>query len=127
MIPDEHEESIYTRLDARQWAAIEAVLPRTVYTRNTDTEDARRFVEAALWVMATGRFWTELPQAVYGPWRKNYVRSNRWIYRGMWQSVIGALGPDCELSTMISRYVKTQVERHQKLGRRNDFRLDSED
>lgn len=121
----ESEEVKFTRLDEKQWAAIEAVLPRTVYTRNASADDARRFVEAALWVMATGRFWTELPEAVYGPWRKNYVRSNRWIYRGMWLTVINALGPDSELAVMISNYMNSQLERHRKFGRRNNFRDES--
>lgn len=118
---DPAEQHRFVRLTQAQWEAIEAVLPRTVYTRDASADVVRRFIEASLWIMATGRNWPDLPVEQYGSWRKNYVRANRWVFRGIWLTVLGALGPDCEWSALIGEHVRQQTRRKQRRDRRREL------
>ena len=75
-------------LNAAQWAAIEARLPK-VY-RGKRRVDDRRVISGIVHRLRDGCRWRALPE-VYGPYTTVFNRYNRWSKRGLWQEIFAAL------------------------------------
>lgn len=76
-------------LDDDEWRAVLAALPALVSARARNGERTRAFVDAVLWIAATGRPWVQLSSSA-GPWHSVYVRFTRWAHEGLWDKVIVA-------------------------------------
>ena len=75
-------------LDDDEWSAVLAALPALVSARARNGERTRAFVDAVLWIAATGRPWVRLSSSA-GPWHSVYVRFTRWAHEGLWDSEAG--------------------------------------
>jgi transposase len=68
--------------------------------------DARRFVDAVLYVARTGIPWRDLPQR-FGHWNGVWRRFDRWSRKGVWQKVFDALqDPDLEWLILDSTVIR---------------------
>ena len=68
-----------------EWDRIRGLLP-TAGPRN----DARRFVDAVVYVARTGVPWRDLPDR-FGKWNTVWRRFDRWSRTGVWVRVFDAL------------------------------------
>lgn len=96
------------RLNDSQWAQVLAVLPGRIGVRASNGGNARRFVEAVLWLAHTRAYWSDIPSE-YGAWHANYIRFGRWAHEGVWDDVIQALQelPETQalLGGMVEKYL----------------------
>lgn len=66
-----------TTLTDAQWARMEPHLPgQSLQSRAGD--DARRFVEAVLWISRSGAPWRDLPEA-FRNWNTVFRRFRHWV------------------------------------------------
>jgi transposase len=75
-------------LSARQWAAIERLLPRN--QPGAHRVDDRRVISGIVHVLKAGCRWQDCPRS-YGPYTTVYNRFHRWSQRGIWQGMFQAL------------------------------------
>lgn len=78
------------RLSDSQWAKVLAVLPGRIGVRASNGGNARRFVEAVLWMAHTRAYWSDIP-VEYGTWHAIYIRFGRWAHEDVWEDVVKAL------------------------------------
>lgn len=53
--------------------------------------DARRFLEAVVWILRSGAPWRDLAEKL-GPWQRVYRRYRRWSLAGRWEQLRRTLG-----------------------------------
>ena len=83
------------------WERIKGLLPT-----NGPKTDARRFVDAVLFVAKTGLPWRDLPER-FGKWNTVWRRFDRWARTGVWKKVFDALqDPDLEWIILDSTVVR---------------------
>jgi transposase len=76
------------------WGRIEAALAGVRSRRGAPPALGQRgLVEAVLYLARTGTPWRDLP-ARFGKWQAVYQRFRRWIDRGVWAGLLGALPAD---------------------------------
>ena len=101
------KDPLRQRLGDRLWSRIEAALPGRVGARSHNGGNARRFVEAVLWIAQSRARWCDIP-AEYGQWHTIYIRFGRWCDEGCWEGVIAALDSQPEtrdaLRGLVERY-----------------------
>ncbi len=99
---------ITQRLSAEEWKRLMNALPGRVGARARHGGNARRFIEAVLWVAQTGAYWSDLPQD-FGSWHGTYVRFIRWAQDGNWNQVLAHFDPQdqraLDLHALIERYL----------------------
>lgn len=99
---------IRQRLNDLQWEQVLAALPGRIGVRASNGGNARRFVEAVLWLAHTRAYWSDIPRE-YGAWHSNYIRFGRWAHEGVWGDVIQALHeiPETQmlLGGMVDKYL----------------------
>lgn len=78
------------RLNDGQWARVLAILPGRIGVRASNGGNARRFVEAVLWMAHTRAYWSDIPPE-YGAWHAIYIRFGRWAHEDLWEDVAKAL------------------------------------
>lgn len=78
------------RLNDGQWARVLAVLPGRIGVRASNGGNARRFVEAVLWMAHTRAYWSDIPPE-YGAWHAIYIRFGRWAHEELWEDVAKAM------------------------------------
>ena len=73
--------------------------------------DARRFLEAVLWIARTGARWRDLPQDL-GKWNTVFKRFRHWVKADVFKRIFEALSddPDLEYAMIDGSIVK--VHRH---------------
>ena len=94
-----------------QWERIEQLLPGKASDRGVTAKDNRRFVEAILWVMRTGRPWRDLP-AEFGHWHRTYVRFSRWREKGGFERVAQALRSDADMEHLLIDSTIVRAHQH---------------
>lgn len=72
-------------LSDADWVLVEPLLPRMGFLG-----DRRLFVDAVLYVLATGVPWRDLPER-FGNWNTVWRRHARWARSGVWGRVLDAL------------------------------------
>lgn len=82
----------YELTDA-QWQKIEQVLPGKKQDPGRTAQNNRLFVNAVLWVLRSGAFWSDLPER-YGNWKSNHKRFTRWAKAGVWEKIFAILTKD---------------------------------
>ncbi|MEI2796330.1 transposase [Pseudoxanthomonas sp. F11] len=92
------------RLGDEDWRAVLAALPPLVSARARNSAGTRAFLDAVLWIAATGQPWVQLPPGA-GPWHSVYVRFTRWAHEGLWDKVIAALDGRPEKAVPLRRLV----------------------
>ncbi len=96
------------RLNDPQWTKVLAVLPGRIGVRASNGGNARRFVEAVLWMAHTHAYWSDIPSE-YGAWHAVYIRFGRWAHEGVWGDVVKAMGdlPESQalLGAMVEKYL----------------------
>lgn len=103
------------RMSDAQWTRVMSALPGRVGVRALNGGNARRFVEAVLWMAHTRAYWSDIP-AEYGAWHAIYIRFGRWAHDGIWSAVISAMQglPDTQsrLDAMVEKYLAShQLQR----------------
>ena len=78
------------RLNDGQWARVQAILPGRIGVRASNGGNARRFVEAVLWMAHTRAYWSDIPPE-YGAWHAIYIRFGRWAHEDLWEEVAKAM------------------------------------
>jgi transposase len=76
-----------------QWQKIEPVLPGKKSDPGRTAQDNRLFVNAVLWVLRSGAFWSDLPER-YGNWKSHHKRFTRWAKAGVWEKIFEVLTDD---------------------------------
>ncbi|MEP6908353.1 MAG: transposase [Pseudoxanthomonas sp.] len=98
------------RLDDAQWTQVLQVLPGRIGVRASNGGNARRFVEAVLWMAHTRAYWSDIPSE-YGAWHAIYIRFGRWAHEGVWEDVVKNLEalPETQalLDSMVEKYLAT--------------------
>jgi len=99
---------ITERLTEEEWKQLMNALPGRVGARARHGGNARRFIEAVLWVAQTGAYWSDLPRD-FGSWHGIYVRFIRWAQDGNWPQVLAHFDPQdpraLDLHALIERYL----------------------
>ncbi|MBD9478818.1 transposase [Pseudoxanthomonas sp. PXM02] len=99
---------IMQRLTPEEWKQLMQALPGRVGARARHGGNARRFIEAVLWVAQTGAYWSDLPPE-FGSWHGIYVRFIRWAQDGNWAQVLAHFDPQdpraLDLNALIQRYL----------------------
>lgn len=95
------------RLNDRQWAAIEGLLPHLGGKRRVDD---RRVISGILHRYREGLRWRTIP-AEYGPRTTLFNRFNRWSKRGLWQQLFAALAA-CEDPPAVAMVDSTSMRAH---------------
>lgn len=107
--------NVLQRMSAEEWAQMMQVLPGRIGARARHGGNARRFVEAVLWVAQTGAYWSDLPRG-YGPWHGIYVRFIRWAQDGNWNGVLAKFEENdqrrVDLAALVERYLKRNNTKH---------------
>jgi transposase len=86
------------------WDRIAGLLPT-----HGPKNDARRFVDAVLFVARTGIPWRDLPER-FGHWNAVWRRFDRWSRAGVWQKVFDALqDPDLEWLILDSTVIRAHA------------------
>ena len=98
------------RLNDQQWAKVLEVLPGRIGVRASNGGNARRFMEAVLWMAHTRAYWSDIP-VEYGAWHAIYIRFGRWAHEGVWADVVRAMDelPETQalLGSMVDKYLAT--------------------
>lgn len=106
---------ITQRLSADEWQLLMVALPGRVGARARHGGNARRFIEAVLWVAQTGAYWSDLPRD-FGSWHGIYVRFIRWAQDGNWSQVLARFDPQdqraIDLQALIQRYLHRNNTKH---------------
>lgn len=106
---------ITQRLSAEEWKRLMDTLPGRVGARARHGGNARRFIEAVLWVAQTGAYWSDLPRD-FGSWHGIYVRFIRWAQDGNWTQVLTHFDPKdpraVDLAALIERYLHRNNTKH---------------
>lgn len=106
---------IMQRLTADEWKRLMHALPGRVGARARHGGNARRFIEAVLWVAQTGAYWSDLPRD-FGSWHGIYVRFIRWAQDGNWTQVLAHFDPQdqraLDLHALIERYLHRNNTKH---------------
>ena len=96
------------RLNDEQWARVVAILPGRIGVRASNGGNARRFVEAVLWVAHTHAYWSDIPPE-YGAWHAIYIHFGRWAHEDVWADVVNAMDgvPETQalLGAMVEKYL----------------------
>ena len=112
---------IMERLTADEWKRLMHALPGRVGARARHGGNARRFIEAVLWVAQTGAYWSDLPRD-FGSWHGIYVRFIRWAQDGNWTQVLAHFDKDdqraIDLHALIERYLHRNNTKHLSRGMR---------
>ena len=87
-LPDEQWKKIYRFLASHP----------NIYVGNAD--QARRFVEAVLWVTRSGAQWRLLPP-IYGKWNTIYKRFARWCDKGVFTQMHHHFAHDPDMESLI--------------------------
>ena len=77
-------------LTDEQWDLVEPLIPQSKAAAGRPARDRRLMLDAALWVLATGAPWRDLPER-FGPWQSAYHRFNIWRKDGVFARIIEAL------------------------------------
>jgi len=105
-----------------EWAAIRAAASEVVLLRPLHEVGDRRFVNAALSVMVGDCYWPSLPAELFGDWRSNRCRNERWLERGVWAHLAarGAVAEEW------SRKIAERSDRHRRQKQRRAARRRSQ-
>lgn len=96
-----------------EWARVALALGGRTGARARRGGNARRFVNAVIWVARTGAFWSDLPP-LFGSWHTIYVRFLRWMRGSQWYSVVEALDEGAikeDMRRMIKIYLDRDIAR----------------
>ncbi len=106
---------ITQRLSNEEWKIVMQALPGRVGARARQGGNARRFIEAVLWVAQTGAYWSDLPRE-FGSWHGIYVRFIRWAQEGTWKDVLARFDPQdqraLDLRALVERYLHRNNTKH---------------
>ena len=80
-------------LTEAQWQKVKDILPGKAGDRGRTAQGNRLFVNAVLWILRSGAFWSHLP-AHYGNWKTIHKRFSRWAKAGVWGKVFKILLAD---------------------------------
>lgn len=96
------------RMDDAQWSKVLRILPGRVGVRANNGGNARRYVEAVLWMAHTRAYWSDIP-AEYGAWHAIYIRFGRWAHEGIWADVVEAMQETPESQSLLKAMVENYL------------------
>ncbi len=88
------------RLTDEQWQKILPILKTFPEIRLGAGRDARRFLEAVLWITRSGAQWRLLPKS-YGNWNSVYKRFDRWSRLGIFEKLFEHLSGNRDLEYLL--------------------------
>ena len=91
-------------LTAKQWAALQPLLPRPRRRGRPRKTDLREIINALFYHAREGGSWRALPHD-FPPWRTVYNYFRWWTQDGTWQKILDALRPQ----------VRTKARRRQDM------------
>lgn len=107
--------NITQRLTPEEWQVLLHRLPGRIGARARHGGNAKRFIEAVLWIAQTGAYWSDLPRG-YGSWHGIYVRFIRWSQDGNWTEVLACLSVEDprrrDMQALVDRYLARNNTKH---------------
>lgn len=88
------------KLTDDQWQKILPVLKTCPQIRLGAGRDARRFLEAVLWITRSGSQWRLLPPK-YGNWNSVYKRFDRWSTLGIFEKLFDHFSSDRDMEHLL--------------------------
>jgi transposase len=89
------------KLTDKEWQKILPVLKSCApEIRLGAGRDARRFLEAVLWILRSGAQWRLLPKE-YGNWNTVYKRFSRWSDAGVFEKLFKHFSSDRDLEYLL--------------------------
>lgn len=95
-----------------QWARLEPFVPGGRKGRRGPRSDARRFLNALLWLARSGARWRDLPEDRFGPYQTAKRRYYRWIDQGVFDRMFEAVAdePDLEWLSIDATIIRAQAQ-----------------
>ena len=100
-----------TILNDAQWAMMEPHCLGRKSDPGRTGSDARKFVEAVLWIARTGAPWRDLPKE-FGHWATVFKRFRRWLASGVFQRMFDAVSDDPDMEYAMVDGTIAKVHRH---------------
>lgn len=90
-----------------KYQRIQHLLPASEGKVGRPPKDTRLFINAVLFLLATGCPWRDLPKE-YGPWNSIFKRFSNWCRLGIWDQIMQALNeqPDEEVAMLDSTIMR---------------------
>lgn len=110
--PSRQDDPPEGQLSVRRWYFLASRLPGQLASKPIGGLSTRRFIEAVLWIAATGSTWPQLPKS-YGNFHPVYQRFARWARLDVWDYVSACLEGDPRLPAL-----QRLVGRHLEMRRR---------
>ena len=95
-----------------QWTRLEPFVPGGRKGRRGPRSDARRFLNALLWLARSGARWRDLPEDRFGPYQTAKRRYYRWIDQGVFDRMFEAVAdePDLEWLAIDATIIRAQAQ-----------------
>ena len=77
-------------LTDEQWQIVDPLVPESKARTGRPPRDRRLMLDGALWILATGAPWRDLPER-FGPWQTVYDHFSKWRRSGVLASIVQAL------------------------------------
>ena len=77
-------------LTDEQWQIVDPLVPESKARTGRPPRDRRLMLDGALWILATGAPWRDLPER-FGPWQTVYDHFSKWRRSGVLASIVEAL------------------------------------
>ena len=77
-------------LTDEQWHIVDRLVPRSKARTGRPPRDRRLMLDGALWTLATGAPWRDLPER-FGPWQTVYDHFSKWRRSGVFAAIVEAL------------------------------------
>nr|CAM76911.1 transposase [Magnetospirillum gryphiswaldense MSR-1] len=80
-----------------QWDRLREFVPGGRKGKRGPRSDARRILDAILWLARSGARWRDLPEDRFGPYQTVKRRYYRWIEQGVFDRIFAAVSSDPEM------------------------------
>jgi len=94
-----------------QWERLKPFVPGGMKGKRGPRSDARRFIDALLWVGRSGGRWRDLPEKL-GPYQTVKRRYYRWVENGVLDRIFASVAddPDLEWLAIDATVIRAQAQ-----------------
>jgi len=107
-----------------QWEVLREFVPGGRKGKRGPRSDARRFLDAILWLARSGARWRDLPEDRFGPYQTAKRRYYRWIEMGVFDRIfeVVANDPDLEWLAIDATIIRAQAQAAGGRRKRGDLK-----